>query len=191
VEPYISLSHSPDSSCVSADISTELGLLRKTVILGNDPPSLELFYSFDWAGVKGSTLRIGNITLIPEGFDMQSLFYRTHNGGQYPETFSMTGHEIDHPKAVSSLVSASYALGMTENTVELGDASKRLVMETDRSTCALIGLITHRTISETFFCRLALSAAEVDDTVPRSGEGMNRFEYDVRIRISCGTPHTR
>ncbi|HPI91497.1 MAG TPA: glycoside hydrolase family 57 [Deltaproteobacteria bacterium] len=189
-DPKISISDSGDKACVSADIRTEFGSVRKTVILHRETPVLELIYEFDLEDIAGSTLRIGNITLIPEGFDKQSLFFSTHNGGTLAETCYVKGHEIDHPKSVSSLVSASYALGITENIVEMGDAHKVLTIDIDRGSCSLIGLVTYREISDTFFCRLALSASETDDTVPRTTTPAREFAYTIRMKISCHTPST-
>jgi hypothetical protein len=185
VDPSVSPADVGGSVCVSADIPTELGRLNKAVLLHDDPPALELSYTFDWTDVTGSTLRIGNITLNPECFEKQSLFFRTHNGGGMPETFPVTGHEIDHAKAVSSLVSSSYAMGITENIVELGDARKRIIIEIDRASCAVIGFVTYHEISDSYFCRFALSAAERDDTNTGSLAYRKPFAYHVRLRLSA------
>lgn len=53
---------------------------------------------------------------------------------------------------------------MTNGVVEVGDAERCLRVEVDKTTSALIGLLTYREIGDSYFCRLALSAGEADET---------------------------
>jgi hypothetical protein len=73
------------------------------------------------------------------------LFYRCHNGGFHPETFALDGHRVNHGEAVSFLVSASHAIGITEGVVELGDRSRAIRVQVDKTLSALVGMVTYQT----------------------------------------------
>ena len=92
------------------------------------------------------------------------MFYRTHNGGSRPETFPLDGTRVSHADAVSFLVSASHAIGITEGLVELGDRSRTLRIEVDKTAAALVGMVTYQPVRDSYFCRVSFSAAEVDET---------------------------
>jgi len=131
---------------------------------------------------------LGDITLNPAAFDASSLFYRCHNGGRLPETFRLLDTKVEHGAAVSFLVSASHALGMTEGVVELGDGRRVLCLEVDKTVSALVGLITYQRIRDSYFCRLTFSAAEVDET--RRGPLVVRDE-PLRCRVSLSADALR
>lgn len=149
---------------VEAAVPTDAGTVIKTIRVAQDRPSVEWTYRFAWPEIPVGSLRLGDITLQPQAFDRRTLFYRTHNGGRRPETFPLEGTRVAHGDAVSSLVSASHAIGITEGIVEIGDASTLLRIEVDKTSAALVGLITYQPIRDTFFCRVSFSAAEVDET---------------------------
>jgi len=92
------------------------------------------------------------------------LFYRTHNGGYAEEKFSLAKANVDHGSAVSFLVSSTHGIGVTEGAVEIGDAQHCLQVGVDKTMAALIGLITCRRVANSYFCRLAFSAGEMDET---------------------------
>jgi len=162
VEP--SINEEEGSIIIKGVISTPLGPVHKRLRICLSEPVLELDYHFDWDDVPAGSLRVGNVTLNPEAFDRSSLFYRVHNGGWKAETFLLANRKVDHGDAVSFLVSAKAGIGITNGIIELGDASHRLCVEVDKAKAALIGLITYREIANSYFCRLALSATEVDET---------------------------
>ena len=149
---------------VAATLQTALGMLRKTVSLTDDEPTVHLTFDFDWQPVPASAFRLGYVTVIPEAFMRESLYYACHNGGRELERLSLSGASVDHGRPVSSLVSASSGLGVTQGMVLLGDARKTLRVEVDKASAALIGLVTYREVAETFFFRLAFSALELDET---------------------------
>jgi hypothetical protein len=105
----------------------------------------------------------------------------TQNGGDAVETFALGGQTVDHGAPVSFLVSSSHGLGMTEGWAELGDRATRVRIEVDRSTAALLGMLTYRMVGRSVFCQLLLSGLELDDTrkpddyVP----GPRRFRFSL------------
>lgn len=147
---------------VEASVPTDLGPVVKTIRVARG--SVELVYRLEWRELPVGSLRLGDITLHPHAFDRATLFYRCHNGGAQPETFPLDGTRVAHGEAVSSLVSASHAVGITEGVVELGDRSRTLRIAVDKTMAALVGMVTYQPIRDSYFCRLSFSAAEVDET---------------------------
>jgi hypothetical protein len=164
VEPVVIPEPDRGSVRVEGEVITPLGPIRKTLRIGCDAPQVELCYWLGWRKSLSGSLRVGHFTLNPLAFDRNTLFYRTHNGGKLPETFRLRGTDFDHGSPVSSLVSASQALGMTEQLIDIGDARHAVRVEVDKQSAALIGMITYRTVGNTYFLRLALSAGELDET---------------------------
>ena len=83
---------------------------------------------------------------------------------QQAEAFPVRGRPFDHGEAVSFLVSAGRAVGVTEGTIEIGDDRTRLVIEIDKCAAAAIALVSFQLVDQSYFCRLAFSLRELDDT---------------------------
>ena len=147
---------------VEASAPTDLGPIVKTIRVS--PDAVELTYRIEWRTIPIGSLRVGDITLHPHAFERATLFYRCHNGGAQPETFPLDGQIVGHGDNVSSLVSASHALGITEGVVDLGDHARTLRIEVDKTAAALVGMVTYQAVRDSYFCRLSFSAAEVDET---------------------------
>lgn len=147
---------------VEGAIPTDFGPIVKTIRVLRD--AVELTYRLEWKTVPIGSLRLGDITLHPAAFERASLFYRCHNGGAQLETFPLDGRIVGHGDNVSSLVSASHAIGITEGVVELGDRARTLRVAVDKTAAALVGMVTYQAVRDTYFCRLSFSAAEVDET---------------------------
>ena len=147
---------------ISACIKTSLGDVFKTWNVNEVTRNVSLTYKFNWSGPVVGSLRLGYVTLNPEAFDEGNLDYQTHNGGDL-ETFTMS-EIIQHGKPLSSLISATQAVGMTEGLIALGDAQKQINMRIDKKQQALIGMVMHQTVDGKKFTRMFLSALEHDDT---------------------------
>jgi hypothetical protein len=168
---------------ISGTISTPLGVVHKCIRVFKDMPRVEIEYRLDWRSIPISSLRIGHITLNPAAFERETLFYRTHNGGFKEETFYPLGANIDHGRAVSFLVSANQAVGITNSVMELGDARRCLRIDVDKTAAALIGLVAYREVDDSYFFRLSLSASEVDETTRASLQ--NGFGCTFRIGVEA------
>ena len=149
---------------VTGKVATLLGPVNKTVIVSLQKPSVALKYSLNWETVPIGALRLGHITLNPEAFGSESLFFKTHNGGFKPDTFRLQGHRVEQGTPVSFLVSAESGMGMTEGWLEFGDDRTGLRVESNRSELAVIGLVTYREAGGKFFYRISFSAGELDET---------------------------
>jgi hypothetical protein len=149
---------------VRAEVQTLLGPIAKRVAVWGDCARLELEYRLDWPEIPLGSLRAGFVALNPAAFDRNSLFFSTHNGGFDPELFYLDGQKIEHGEAVSFLVSAQQALGVTDGVMEIGDRLKKIHLEVDKETSAVIGMMTYRQTGQTFFGRLSFSLIEMDET---------------------------
>lgn len=155
---------------VRAAIQTPLGPVLKTWRLFPSERRLELELELAWGELPHGSLRLGHITLLPEAFHRESLFFRTRNGGRVDETFPLAGRAVEHGAHATFLVSASQGLGMTSGRVDLGDRRRGVRVEVDKQAAAAIGLITYREVGGSFFCRLSLSVREMDETCrPQAG----------------------
>ena len=149
---------------ISATIATALGDVKKVWSFRTDSGSVDLRYELNWPKPVLGSLRLGHVTLRPEAFDKSSLFFATHNGGSALETFKLSSDRIEHGRAVSFLVSAAQAIGVTSGLVELGDRENVLRVQADKLNAAVVGMVSYQPIKDTFFYRLAFSAREMDDT---------------------------
>ncbi|MEI7606003.1 MAG: hypothetical protein WCJ64_01335 [Rhodospirillaceae bacterium] len=172
-----------EGTVVSAVIPTPLGPIVKRLRLHRDRPRIDLDLRLEWQAPPLGVLRLGHITLNPEAFDLQHLWYATHNGGPTPERFELSGAGFDHGRAVSHMVSAASALGMTENRFWFGDHRRRVTLTVERAEAALVPLVAFHRIGDHYFFRVSLSAAEIDDTV-KAVAGSAPWTLRVRCSIT-------
>ena len=165
---------------LTTTIPTALGDIEKSVRLHRDRPRLDLELRLRWRPPPLGVLRLGHITLNPEAFAADRLWYATHNGGPEPERFELSGGDFDHGRAVSHMVSAASALGMTAGRFWLGDHRRRVVVTLDRAAAALVPMVAWHRIGDRYFFRLSLSALEIDDTVKAAGD-----DGPWMLRVSC------
>ncbi len=167
VEPDV---HSHQSSLIiSANIPTPLGKIHKTWTLDASTHTLQMDIQLHWPDASLGRLRLVPFTLFPEAFHAETLQISAANGGEQHECFPLGQKPTDHGKAVSFLVSAHQGLGLTDGVVRIGDASRTIQLHFNPSHAALIGIIQHQPVDETWFTRLMLSARELDDTAKYKG----------------------
>jgi len=179
--PEIKMDLSPGKVEISGTVDTDLGPVDKKVIYDYMKPAVELYYVYKWPEIPTCSFRLGHITLNPEAFNRSTLFIETCNGGN-AEIFYLAGKKINHGEPVSFLVSASGALGLTEGWIKVGDKDKALMIKIDQSLAALVGLLTYFEIGNTYFCRIAFSAGEMDETsLHKDGISAGRLESSFQI----------
>jgi hypothetical protein len=162
VEPQIE--DLEDRVLVTGIVMTDLGPVRKVIVVEKNSPKVGLFYTFDWEDLPLGSLRLGSVTLNPELFTPSSLYYETHNGGFDEERFFLSDAEVDHGSPISFLVSSSQAIGVTEGRVVVGDEHRSLVIDVDRTLSCPIGLVTFKRVEGSYFFRLTFSLRELDET---------------------------
>lgn len=150
--------------CVSGSIATPLGPVEKRWWIDDAAGRLRLQLRLCWDEPVVGSLRLGHITVMPGAFDAETLSYCSHNGGTVMESFPLAGADFAHGRAVSFLVSASHAVGLTGGLITLGDDRTRLHLHCDKTQTAMIALVEHHPVQGRHFTRIALSARELDDT---------------------------
>jgi len=184
VLPTVTLSNDDTFIVISGKIKTSLGPVQKTYFIDRRKSELILLGELEWPEIPLGFLRLGNITVIPDTFDKNSLYCQTHNGGNDAETLFLAGRKIYHGSPVSFTVSSSSAIGITGGTVIFGDSQKRLCITIDKSYSALIGLINYHEVGDSYFCRLALSAMEMDETRKRNSRVYNSHSKYLFYKIN-------
>ena len=168
-----------------ARLETQKGSIEKRMRFFAAEPKVEFDISLDWSDWGKGVLRLGHFTLQPGAFNPKELRLVTDNGGG-AECFALAGQTIDHGAAVSFLVSSSHGLPLSAGWAVIGDGKTDLRIEVDCATAPLLGLLTFKPAKDaqggdSFFCQLALSALELDDTrkpAPYDG-GPRRFRFSV------------
>lgn len=182
VDPIISFGKNGETR-LEASVATPSGTIVKTLTLHSDKPQIDYDILFDWQTWERGSLRLGNFTLMPDAFDLDALSFRSHNGGPEAEEFLLKGEDIDHGAPISFLVSAGSGLGLTEGSLDIGDNKHRLKLDVDMTTAALLGMVTHKPVGSSLFCRVSLSALEMDETRnPLEKEtGPRRFRFSLSV----------
>jgi hypothetical protein len=177
VEPYIQ--DTPEGVVVWGQALTGAGPVRKTLTIRKDQPCFQVEQTLDWDLHEIGSLRLGHLTLNPLAFDVHTLRFATHNGGEEREEFSLDGRTVLQGEAVSFLVSARAGVGMTQGRCGFSDGRKAVCLEFDPAQNAFLGLLTHQVVDSSFFTRLILSASEVDET--RRGQAhLGSFKYALK-----------
>lgn len=177
-----------DASKVSVTVRVplDIGTLIKRFDISKDDPEMTVSYKLKVNGLAASSLRAGIFTLMPNAFDMESLWFETVNGGSAPERFSLKGHRLNHEEPVSQSVSASSCLGATDGWLRLGDGEKTIEITTDKSRLFTVPMLNYLELPEegSFFLRVYHSLGEFDDTAWWVWRGYNEASFTVRARRS-------
>ena len=130
-----------------------------------------------------SNIRFNAITLNPESFDKNELFFAVKNGGDYYEKFYFRDYKkIDYSNPLSLLISAKTAIGITDGNLLIGDSKKLIRIKIDKNKSALVGLIKYSDFEDDYFTRIILSAREIDDTTKI--DPLDYLEFDIDFSIS-------
>lgn len=147
----------------------------KIIELKNNELNLELFIKKISSGVT----RIFYITLNPENFSYNSLFYACKNGSKRIEKFILKNSKnFNHGSRVSSLISANTCLGATDNKFYLGDKEKYLEISIDRKLSCIYPMIHFFKHKKKYLFRVYFSAGETDDTLKS-----NNKNIEAKIKI--------
>jgi len=180
VEPEIRWNEELQRIEVLGVVVTRLGPIRKTIFLERSA-ALGVRHELDWETIPIGTLRLGHVTLNPAAFSSPELYFETHNGGT-AERYRVDGNRIEHGRSVSFLVSSSNALGITNGEVRIGDGKRALSIGVNKSLAALVGQVTYTPAGDTYFFRLSLSAAELDDTTRDRAASEFPRTYEFRMK---------
>ncbi len=157
------ISHWKNGIIVSSYFTNKFGKFLKEIIFDGKKNRIGIKFDIDLKKNINGSIRTGHITLNPDIFK-KDLFYSTNNGGKNTEKYNLKNSNFDHGEAVSHLISANQALGITENIVKLGDNSKNICISIDRNFDTQVGMIASKKVNKKTFFRLYFSVKEHDDT---------------------------
>lgn len=164
---------------ISGTVGTEAGDIGKRFVLFKERPQMVMEYIFHWDTIPPGSFKVGAITLIPESFERETLFYATHNGGSGLEVFHVGGNTINHTMPGSSVVTASCGLGATEGLVVVGDSKKGLALHFEPHVCAAMPMVIYREAYPSFFARVVFSCGELDESSIEPVKGPLRFNLSI------------
>lgn len=120
------------------------------------------------------------LTFNPTSWDINTLYYKAHNGGELYEIYHPEGKGFNHGDIYSSLISSKHGLGITEGEIIIGDKDKEIIIKCDLTRSALIPSIIFYTFKNSFLFRIQFSAKEIDETVSKKNE-LKEIELKITI----------
>jgi len=157
------------------------GWIKKIVSIIPAENKIEIDYSFDFISPDFVSWRTGFVTLLPETFKKDSLYFSCKNGGADNEKFLLRGVKSIDKKPVSLMVSAPSSLGNTGGELEIGDNEKKIFIKTDMAKCAALPMIQFENLPKTFLLRSFFSLGEIDDT---TSHAMHKQNHKARFTMS-------
>ncbi|HDH06705.1 MAG TPA: glycoside hydrolase family 57 [Nitrospirae bacterium] len=166
---------------LSCSVRTSFGIIYKTIYIFEDKPKIEIEYVFEWSGLKDASFHAGIVTLNPEAFDEDTLYYATHNGGP-EEKYYLKGHEFNHSQPVAqSMISATHCLGATEGIVKIGDKDKTLIIRADKYPVSAQPMLEFHKVDDKYLLRLYHSLGEHDETSYWMFKGRTNWKMSVEL----------
>lgn len=142
--------------------------------------TLKVVYKLYFKDLYPMSIRLGIITLIPESFDKETLFCKTHNGGKEEETFYLMGKEVKFDMPVNYIVTARGCFGATEGLFAFGDSNKEITIFTNKSQLYTVPLLRYEELEDSFFFRIAHTICERDEVANVFYKGYNEISFELR-----------
>ena len=121
-----------------------------------------------------ASVRLGFITLLR--CDNRA-WYQTNLGGELEEFFQIHT-DMDQGTPVSSIVSATSAIGATSGTICFGSSELGIKLTWDPAKCAALPMISSKKIDNKYLNRLWFSLVEADETLKEGGDLLD-FTYRI------------
>ncbi len=159
--------------------SMDLGPISviKEYLLEKD--GLTVRYKLYFHDLYPMAMRLGMVTLLPQSFDINTLYYETHNGGWDSERFYVKGFHVTQDRAINQVVTASGCLGATEGYVVIGDASKAIRVTAPKDLLYNVPMVHFKELGGDCFFRLSHSVCERDDVANLFFKGYNEMAVAV------------
>ena len=142
--------------------------------------TVKVVYKLYFKDLYPMSIRLGIITLIPESFERETLFYRTHNGGKEEEIFYLEGKEVKLDMPVNYIVTARGCPGATEGSFTFGDRNKEITVLTDKSQLYTVPLLRYKEFEDSFFFRISHTICERDEVANVFYKGYNEVSFELR-----------
>jgi len=185
----------PIRNIVEVKVTVGPVVQRKRYFIYHDFPRIDIEQSFLTNGVCSLAFRAGIVTLLPKGWNRESLVLMTQNGGEHNEIYPLPGSGISHSDPSKTGVSSSNCLGATGGWVAFSDGDKTLTISRDMMQNYTVPLIKYEEIGPHFFARIYHTLGERDETSLFSYRGHISTRYSLILSpgqtVSPGyTPHT-
>jgi hypothetical protein len=155
--------HHDRAILIRTQIHTPMGPLTKTYRI--EGAAIECTFAFEQSVRPEASLRLGYITLLD---CTQRPWFSCVNGGPSFESFQVES-DIDHGAPVSSIVSATTALGATTGICRFGTGHMGIELSWAPSRCAALPMVASRSIHQQYLNRLWFSLSESDETLKQGG----------------------
>jgi len=156
--------------------------VQKTLTIS--PSECTLWYSLYASDLRPASLRLGIWTLTPGSYHPETLFFASHQGGDDPEIFALSGVSLQQDKPVNSIVTARHCIGSSRGATIIGDHEKGIEIQTHLDELYSIPLLRHTETRAwddrpTTFTRIYHSICERDDVANVFWKG------HLKIRFTC------
>jgi hypothetical protein len=142
--------------------------------------TVKVVYKLYFKDLFPMSIRLGIVTLIPDAFEKETLFYKTHNGGKDEEIFYLAGKTVKLDAPVNYIVTAQGCLGATEGTLTFGDKKKEVTIFTEKSKLYTVPLIRYEEFEDSFFFRISHTICERDEVANVFYKGYNEVSFELR-----------
>ncbi|MBZ9636005.1 alpha-amylase [Clostridium sp. FP1] len=163
---------------VKSKINGEFGELWKIYYIYINQNRVDIEYNFRFKDTCPIFFRTGILTFNPECFNMESLNYKTHNGGKIEE-YKLSGTEFNQTDMVSLNISPNSCMGSTDGKFIIGDNEKEVVIQRDNSLLYTAPMLEYREIDGKYMMRLYHSLSETDDTGSIFWRGHSKFKMSI------------
>ncbi|MFL0803051.1 MAG: hypothetical protein K6L81_04995 [Agarilytica sp.] len=160
------------NNTITTRIPTPHGELLKWYQLKGE--SLECGFKFASDERPEASLRLGYVTLLNCA---ERPWFSCHNGGYEREHYQAT-EDLDHGAPVSSIVSASSALGATTGEFFIGNQAQGLRLTWDLAQNAALPMVSSKKINDEYLNRFWFSLIEADETL-KPGGNLPPFSYRI------------
>lgn len=158
---------------VTARFNTAQGFMVKHYRVGRS--HVECGFAFEDPVRPEASLRLGFVTLKD---CVNRPWFACHNGGDRREKV-LVDRDIDHGRPVSSIVSASAALGASNGECWFGSGAHGVHLTWDPSECAALPMVASWKVNDHYLNRLWFSLIEADETLKPGGQ-LLPFRYTIR-----------
>lgn len=132
--------------------------------------------------IRGS-IRSGTLTLKARP-KSESFWYQTHNGGKFPERYSINENTIiNHSQTQSLIQSSQGGLGLSEGVLEFGKGKETLIsIQVDKQQCAPFVMLQNSIDNDMFLTRVFFSLQELDDTLKKENQSPFLLKYSIDLQ---------
>jgi len=175
VIPYFSVNNKNEIE-VHVTIPTSMGDIYKVIRVSPEKENIELSYHFPgWDRPVGS-VRLGNITLLPELYD-ENIKVSCIDDMNNNEIFVLDS-TVSHHIPSSTLVSSSGGVGATTGSMCLEIKQNNVQLQWNTGDCAVMPMLQHDSTGAKSLSRVFFSMLEVDDTSKKSSN-FGSFSFSI------------